>query len=299
MSEAMSSSAEVGQRLPTMQALIGAELRKLWSRTVTRLTLLFLVLLAVGVPVVLFALSFAIKQPEDAPTEVTDLFSLSVYAALRVVLGIRNLFIFRALIITAVAVTVAGEITARTLREDLLRPVERTQVLVAKWAALQVFVAAGVLVPLALGVPVSLALFQSLGDVSATLSSYGLVWLGDVGFCTFVVAISLVLRSVPGTIAGVLLYWVLDQLLGWFLFAVEQGRGAIIGLLTRFKMEELSWVVDLMVQVRPWLPSSAFNVYAEYDPTLPFAWKSFLALAVLTAASFTVSLLTFQRMDVD
>jgi ABC-type transport system involved in multi-copper enzyme maturation permease subunit len=286
-------------RLPTLGGLIEAEIRKMWTRTVSRLAVLFLVLLAVAVPFGLFVLSFVVDQPEGAPSEVSELFALTSASSLRVVLGIRNLFIFRALIITVVAVTFAGEITARTLREDLLRPVPRLQVLVAKWAALQVFVLAGVVIPVVLTTPVGLVLFQSAGEMGPMLTSYALVWLGDVGFCTFVMAAALLLRSVPGTIAGVLLYWVLDQMLGWFLFLVENGRGAIVGLLTRFKSEDLTWVVDLMIQIRPWLPSSAFNVYAEYDPTLPLAWKSFLALALLSGVSFLASAALFQRMDVD
>jgi ABC-type transport system involved in multi-copper enzyme maturation permease subunit len=204
----------------------------------------------------------------------------------------------RAGIIAVVAVSFAGELTARTLREDLVRPVSRGQVMAAKWGAVQVLVAVCALLPLAVALAVGGLLFP-WADVREPLLGFALAWLGDVGFATLVVAISTLLRSVPGTIGGVFLYWVVDRVLGWVLWGVARFRGIFDQLFDAWKTPELKLAVDWVVAVRPWLPSSAFDVGFEQGFDAPLAWRSFVALAGYTVLAYLVASFAFRRIDVD
>lgn len=283
---------------PTVADLLRAETIKLASRASARLLVAALVVIAVGVPGVLFLLSHAMDVPADAAAQGARPPAFDLATVLSVVLWMRNFFVVRAGIIAVVAVSIAGEITARTMREDLVRPVSRGQVMAAKWGAIQVLVAVCALLPLALALPLGALLFES-ADVREPLLGFALTWLGDVGFATLVVAISTLLRSVPGTIGGVFLYWVVDRVLGWALWGVAKFRGVFDALFDTWKTPELKQVVDWIVAIRPWLPSSAFDVNFEQGLGDPIAWRSFAALAGYTAIAYLVASVTFRRIDVD
>jgi hypothetical protein len=114
-----------------------------------------------------------------------------------------------------------------------------------------------------------------------------------------VAAIALWLRSVPGTVLGVFLYWVLDQALGWLLWGVEAARGWLAGMLQTRGMEEAIAVLDRIVALRPWLPSSAFNLAWDSAAESPIAGASVASLVVLSAIFALAGARTFSRMDVD
>lgn len=284
---------------PPMLALVGAEVSKLLTRASVRLTLGAMVLAGVGVPALMFLLTLVVEVSPEAREAGADPFSFELARVLSTTLMLRNFFVFRAGLIAIVAVSFAGEFVARTLREDLVRPVSRGAVLAAKWGAVQVIVALATAIPLLLASLVGAVLFGVDGDLREALLGYALTWLGDAGFATLVVAISTVLRSVPGTIGGVFLYWVVDRALGWLLWAVEKGRSFLDALLDAWKMADLKQVLDRLEQARPWLPSSAFDVYWEQGLDEPVAWASFAALAMYTALSYAVAWWVFQRVDVD
>lgn len=291
---------------PSLLALARAETIKLSTRTSARLGLVAMVLLALGVPVFMQLLESAVvvTPPPDGvdPTTAADAaagaLAFDVGSVLSGVLGFRNFFVFRAAIIAVVAVGFAGEIGARTLREDLVRPVHRWTVLLAKWLALQAFVLAGAVVPFVVAAAVGWLLFGG-GELGEVTTRYALTWLGDVGFASLVVALSLLSRSVPGTIGGVFLYWVVDRALGWALWGVDKGRALIEQFLDAAKLSDLTWMLDLVQQVRPWLPSSAFDLSWDYDPEAELVWQSFVALGGYTALSVGLAVWLFSRMDVD
>lgn len=284
---------------PRLPALVRAEVVKLLSRTSVRLLLAAVVLIAVGTPVLMWLVTQAVQVSPEAREAGVDPLGLQLRSVLTSVLAIRNFFVFRAGLIAVVAVSFAGEFVARTLREDLVRPVSRATVLAAKWSAVQVLVAAGTVVPLLLSAALGALIFGVDGDVREVLLGWGLTWLGDAGFATLVIAISTLLRSVPGTIGGVFLYWVVDRALGWALWAVEKGRPFLDALLDNWKMTELKQVLVVLERARPWLPSSAFDVYWEQGLDDPFVWQSFAALAVYTALSYAAAAWLFTRVDVD
>lgn len=278
-------------------AIALAELQKLASRASVRLSALLLAVLAVGLPLGMMALTLLVQPTGDAVDAgfegFFDLDSVLVW-----VLSARNFFVVRAMVIGVTAIAVAGEIVGRTLREDLVRAVSRLEVLTAKWLALQVFVLVCALLPFVLALPTGAILFGIEVDLGEHLAPWALSWLGDAGFATFVLALAVALRSVPGTIAGVFLYWVVDRFLGFCLWAVEQLKPMVEGQLRAWEMTELIQALDWAIAVRPWLPSAAFNVQWDYVPGEPLQWESFVMLGVLTAVSFVVAQVLFARTDV-
>jgi ABC-type transport system involved in multi-copper enzyme maturation permease subunit len=295
---------------PTLGALVAAEVRKLASRASVRLSLAVLLAIAIGVPLLMLLASHMITMPEPgaapAPAQpgqpqvlVSPPNAFEAGTALSIVLWLRNFFVFRALLIAVVAVAFAGEFVARTLREDLVRPVSRTSVLLAKWLALQVFVLAGAVVPLVVALPLALVLFGVTGDVAGAAQGFGLTWLGDAGFATLAMAVSVLLRSVPGTIGGIFLYWVIDRALGWLLRALEWGRDFFVQIFTAWKAPDLIVWLDRLIAARLWLPSYGFDVFSEFAPGDPQAWRPFAVLALYTALALALAITVFRRVDVD
>lgn len=308
--------------VPTFVDLVRAESVKLSKRTSVRLAFVLLFLIAVGWPILLFGLrmtlvDMAVQQAGGTLTaeQASQLAQNGPQAwtfvdAVNAVVWTRNFFVFRALLIAVVAVSVAGEFVARTLREDLVRPVSRSAVLLAKVAALQLFVAATLVLPLVLTVGLGAALLGvPSADVAAGASAtgalqdagllIGLTWLGDAGFTALVVAIAVVLRSVPGTLGGVFLYWVLDKLLGFSLFVLASGKDWFIEMLERGGAAPLVPMVHTLVAARPWLPSAAFDLSSYYGTYDGGAWQGFVALGLYTALSTAVALVWFRRVDID
>ncbi len=284
---------------PALAGLVRAEFVKLSTRSSVRLTMGALVLVALFTPLLMWGVTQMMEVSAEAKEAGVDPLNFELSRVLSTTLAIRNFFLFRAGLIAVVAVSFAGEFVARTLREDLVRPVARSTVLAAKWGAIQVLVLLATVVPFVVSGLVGAVLFGVQGDLRETLLSWALTWLGDVGFATLVIAISTVLRSVPGTIGGVFLYWVVDRALGWFLWGVEKGRSFLNALLEAWKMTELRGLLDKMEQARPWLPSSAFDVYWEQGIEGPIVWQSFAALALYTVLSYGVAAWVFHRIDVD
>lgn len=299
----MSGSADGATILgvPTPAALAGAELRKLFSRTSARVGTALVALIAVGVPLLAFVLQRVVRGAVDDPT-VADAVVVDSSQALVGVLGLKSFFLFRAMVIWVIAETISGELAARTLREDLVRPVSREQVLFAKWAAIQGFVALGTLLPAVIATVMSLVLFGTTGDLEYAARGFAVTWLGDVGFATMVIAIAFFVRSVSGTLAGVLVYWILDQTLGWILWGLETARPQLGQLLEMGQMQGLGPLLDVLIQIRPWLPSAAFNLPWATLPSgdAPASlWQSYVALVVIIVASLGLARTVFRRLDID
>jgi ABC-type transport system involved in multi-copper enzyme maturation permease subunit len=301
MTEAAPNAAApmAGPRVTPWASVIEAELRKLASRASARVSLLLLTLGAVVVPVGLLLLRLGMSRAASSDSDLDPSAWIHMQTAVHGVLVARNFFVARAFIIWVVAEAVAGELVARTLREDLLRPVSRAAVVAAKWVAIQVFVLSLALWPLVLSAAMGLVLFGPSGEPLTEVRGYALSWVGDVGFATMVLFIALLLRSVPGTVMGVFLYWVLDQALGILLWAVEKGRGFIESALQMRNMEDLMWIVDAIIHSRPWLPSAAFNLYWNDDPATGLLWQSWVALGLITAASFGLAVWRLRQIDID
>ncbi|MCB9664757.1 MAG: ABC transporter permease [Alphaproteobacteria bacterium] len=295
----MSASLSTLPPSPTLGALVGAEVAKLASRSSVRLGLLAVAMIAVGVPLLALLATQAVSATPPAGSDAPDPTALSMPTVVGFVISLRGLFVFRATVLAVVAVSFAGEFVARTLREDLVRPVSRATVLAAKWLALQVYVAAGMLLPLVLAVPLAGVFFGGTEGFAVTLRSAALQWVGDVGWATLVMALSIGLRSVVGTVGGVFLVWVLEQLFVWAVWGIEQLRVVVDGVLKPMGLDQaLKPILDGLVALRPWMPSAAFGLtWPGTGETL--VWQSYAAFVVITGASYLAALTIFQRIDVD
>jgi ABC-type transport system involved in multi-copper enzyme maturation permease subunit len=286
--------------VPTLPVLVSAEVRKLASRTSARVALALLLLLGIGGPLLQLLVEQVIGRATAAGAENgAEMPEMLATYAVSGVLQVRNFFLFRGLLIWVAAESFAGELVARTLREDLVRPVTRESLLVAKWSAIQAFVVASLLVPVVAASGLAAVLLGTNGDWMDIIDAVVLTFLGDVAFGTLVMAISLSLRSVGGTLVGVFLFWLGDQVFGWLLWAVENGRPLLDTLLQAWGMTGLAWVVDGAIALRPWLPSSAMNLYWGFDAEVGVAWQSQVAVLVILLAAWGWALVVFRRMDVD
>ncbi len=273
--------------------VLQAELRKLWSRTAARLGIYLSALIGILMPIAVFGAHFAghrmmsrieINGPgEEVPWVPIDLDQGLIWA-----LGARNFFILAAFIILLTGVSFAGEYQNKTLREDLLRPVPRWGLLMAKWLALVLWAWASLAVLWLPCVFESFVMFRGEGDMLAITLGYGATALGDMALVSLVLGIAVVTRSVPFTLMGAMLFYVLDYALGtvlnWF----------PVGFLPR----DLRWIGDWLEAIVPFMFSSAWNVWKGYKAHVPWSWEGFATLAIVTLVGLLVSLVMFRRMDV-
>lgn len=297
--ESLDSGQPPSLGVPTFPAILGAEVAKLSARISFRVAVVLLLLVGLVVPILLLLGQVALARaasdanPDAVPPEATLAFCLFT------VRQVRSFFLAKALIVWLVAESVAGEFTGRTLREDLVRPVHRSTVLGAKWLSVQTFVAIATLVPLTLGAGLGLAFF-GLGDGATNeLREWGLAWLGDAGFAAVVVLVAVVLRSVPGTIVGVILGWIFVFAAGAFLWGLEMARPFLGDYLARVNAQAALAAVDLAIGVRPWLPSAAFALNGAITADAPVIWESFAALGLYTVGAYLIADRLFARLDID
>ncbi len=272
--------------------IIGAEIRKLFRRPITMFFLVVLGLMALG-PAGMQALVSGGSMETNGNAE---LLSFTAQDTMAWTLTLRNFLVFRLFLITLAAMTLAGEFRNRTLREDLVRPVSRDAALWSRWIALQAFVLAGLVLPWLVSLVAGVAVHGELGDLGAVTRNYAATWLADMGFSTFVMAISLLVKSVPGTVVGTFMYWLLDLVFGLFLWGLEALKP-----LVETQVAADDPIVGLMqtaAALRPWLPSQAFNFYQNVNDAGGFVWQSMASLAVITVLSALVATTTFRRLDV-
>ncbi len=278
-----------------LAALWRAETSKLFTRGSARAGLLIAGLLALAALVVLWRVEASGMILNGAPVGELLTETSNAPGALRWGLLARNFFVLRAFLILVGAQSVAGELQARTLREDLLRPVPRWSVVVAKWGALATWIAASLGIAWVIGALGGSLLLGTDGPWGEVALGYVASWACDVGFATLVMAISLAVRGVAGTVMGVFLFLVLDTFLGWGLTilawaagidVIRQSAGAMAGLL------------DLVVKANPWLPSSAFAAWRGVAPDAPWVWQSFVALLLVTLVAMVATERQLSRLDV-
>lgn len=268
-----------------------AELLKLSSRLTARLGLVVAAALGVILPVILWTLGSSEILWNGAP--LSDVLSLDAATGSLWALRVRNFYVMRMFLIVLAALSFAGELQARTLREDLLRPVPRWAVLLAKWLALGTWLGGTLLLPWVLSLVVGAVLLGMDGSWSVSVQTYLATFAADLGFAALALAVSVVARSVAATVGGVFLFLVLDTMLGWFLWFARMIRTSLPPEATDVPV----WV-DWLLEGTIWLPSSAFAVWFELlneaDPT----WQSWVALGGITVVCLGVAERWFARMDV-
>ncbi len=264
-----------------------AETSKLFSRFSARAGLVIAALLGMAGPLFLFMASAA--GIEVNGQDVSQGLVLNGPVGLQWALEVRNNSqILRALILMLTALSVAGEYNARTIREDLVRPIPRWTLPLAKWFAMVVWIIASLLVAWVYGGVTSTIAYGPSGAWSAPFLGYAATVLADAGFAALALMIAVWSRSVAGTIAGVFVYLILDTVAGWALKLLGWASGLI----------ELPDTLLFVVSMQPWLPSSAFSVWIGYAERADWDWRSFTSLAILTALCLVGAERFFHRVDV-
>lgn len=266
-----------------------AETSKLFSRASAKVGLVFAALLAIVGPVAMWVAVGA--QISMNQSDVSGGIEQSGAMGLMWTLWVRNnTWILRAFLLVLVALSFAGEYQARTIREDLVRPVPRWTVPISKWLAVGVWSVASLGVTFVFGGLLSVIVFGFDGDWGQLLLGYGASVLADLGYTSLALFIAVASRSVAGTVAGVFAYIILDWVVGIALRLVS----AISGI---FPME-LGTVLERAITLQPFLPSSAFSVWEGFYESTDWEWRSFASLGVITLVSLLLSERIFHRLDV-
>ncbi len=273
----------------SFQGLAEAEVRKLFSRLPAKVGLVMAVLIGIGVPALrggyeLLGAYLVTSRGGTAYSSVDPawLMYLTLY--------MRNLFVMRVVLIVLAALTFAGEYQARTLREDLLRPVTRWSVLLAKWLALIVYCGVNLGLTLIPGSIVSVVGYGVGGDWGDVVLRYLSTFVADGGFCALALVIAVASRSVAGTIAGMFLFYVTDLVAGAGL--------SVVAAFPQLPMQEQ--VRSVLLGVKPFMPSAAFAAWngGALWSDQSWTWQSFVSLAVITVVSLIGADQVFRRMDV-
>lgn len=270
-----------------MLALWRAETRKLLSRTLGRVGLLLAGLIGLAGPLLLHLATSSGAEFNGTPT--SEMFDMSGADALLWALWMRNGLVMRLMLVALAGLVFAGELNARTLRDDLVRPVARHSILLAKWAALATWLVIGAALTWLTGMTLGCILFGTGGPWADASLAYLTTILCDIGFTTIALAFSVVLRSTIGTLLGMMAFIAADALLWGVLKLIE----------TFGQATESTWAIEVAVQSIPFLPSSAFGLWTGWmragDPAI---WQNFVALFGLTVLGLFIAIARFQRMDV-
>lgn len=273
-----------------MTGLLLAEVVKLHSRASARGGLLFLALVALLGPVLL-----EVRAGVEVTGNMVVAPEYSAANAVRWALGLRSFYVAQAFLILLAAQSYAGELQAHTLREDLVRPVRRVHVLLAKWAALAVWSFLSVAVAAVASGVVGLLLHPSAGEVAwgDVLLGHAATWVAEVGFAAVALAVSVAGRSVAVGIAGMFLFVVIERMVGWALWALH-------GILASFPPDALPVPPEVLylTAATPWLPSSAWGVGTAIAVGEASDWQSWAALALWTGLAAVLAERVFARTDV-
>jgi len=271
-------------------ALWSAETRKLLSRTSARLGLAIAVLLAVLGPLMLRFFSETNFDLNGNPTAMaTFLFpraDIDASGAQFVTLRLRNNLVLPLFVMWLSASSMAGEFRSGTLREDLIRPVRRGQILIAKWAALVTWTGLSLALAWVVAAAVGALLFGVDGRWLDVACGY-LVNLGcDAMLAAMTLLIALVFRSVPGTLVGMFFAWVVGSVSSIVL--------NIFAAILSSDTSQAQWLEAL----NPWLPNQAAFAWVGCVSSDPWQWPHFASLVLTTGLCLGLASWVFRRLDV-
>ena len=268
-------------------SLVFAEFWKLQSRSFARAA--WVALTALGVGVVLF-----MNLMGDATLEVNgaqSVLDLSVQSGVRRALFVRTFFFSQAAILVLGASALAGEYQARTLREDLLRPVPRWAVLLAKWVALAGWSAISLVLQL---VVVAIVALIALGGPTEltwqnVLLAHIAAWVAEVSVAAVALMVAAITRSVQLTIAGTFLFLVIERVVG----------GVMSGAATFLQdVDQTPAFARTLLELTPYLPSHAWAVWQQVAAGQPPVVESWVSLVLITVVSAVVAERVFHATDV-
>lgn len=275
---------------PSTLNLWAAETRKLLTRSSARLGLVLAIAVGVLGPMLLRFFSDTEFELNGAPTAMaTFLFPRAEHDATGgqfVTLRLRNQLLFPLLLMWLAAASCAGEYRSGTLREDLLRPVSRSQVLLAKWGALLSWIALSLALSWVVSAATGALLFGLEGHWLALISGYGSSLASDAMLAALTLLVALICRSVPGTLVGMFLAWVVGVLSG---FALN-----VASALLSVDHEPARWIEAL----NPWLPNQAAFAWIGCAPSEAWVGPHFGSIALTTAVCLFLGAWIFRRLDV-
>jgi len=277
-------------------AIVQAECVKLSTRLSARLGLVLAVLIGISMPLLLWMVNTDSAAVNGAT--LSESLDASAPRAALWALYLRNLWVMQAVVLLLVAQSLAGELQARTLREDLLRPVSRGAVLIAKFSAVGLFIALTLSLQYVVSSGMGLLLFGTDGPWLDVLLGYIATALGDLSFAAFAFAVTAMLRSVPATILVTMLFIVFEKLLAWALFiagGILEGMQNMPPEMQVFAIPEAAY---LLFDLQPGLPSSAWGMGNTLATGLEVGLITWSAAAFYFATGLLIALLRFARMDV-
>ncbi|MFT4623641.1 MAG: ABC-type transport system involved in multi-copper enzyme maturation permease subunit [Myxococcota bacterium] len=276
-------------------ALLAAESTKLLSRPAARLGLVLAVVFGIAGPTLLWLADGSEMQVNG--TRFAEWMGLRVYGSTGQLwaLEVRNAIVMPVFVMWLAAASLAGEYQARTLREDFLRPVPRSAVLLAKWGSAVVWIGITLALTWVFSAVMGLLFFGLEGSWGQVALGFSANLLSDATLAALALLVAVAVRNVPATLVGLFLLWALSVAFGWFL-----------GIATTFLSTELAttsmglpaWYGDALQQVGPWLPSEAMGVWEGGTYRVDWVWQHFASLALTTATSLGLSALILERSDV-
>lgn len=272
-----------------------AESIKLGTRTSARATLVVLVLVGLFGPMWLWFLTHAGVEVNGG--DLGQAIDVCAPNGVRWSLIVRGFYVAQALWLLLASQSVAGELQAHTLREELLRPVPRHFVLVAKWAALSGWCLLSSVVALGIGALAAVLLLPGEGVATWTQVVQGAfgAWIAEVAFLGFAIAVSVATRSVAGGVVATLLFLMVDRMTATALWML---RSFLEGMPPDLAPTVPGWLTVVM-RASPMLPSNAWSAWRELlDGATPLTWQAWVALAVWTVLSAVVAERVFARTDV-
>jgi ABC-type transport system involved in multi-copper enzyme maturation permease subunit len=276
-------------------ALWRAETLKLLSRSSARLGLAVAAIASALGVFALWQLSGSQMVVNGATMQSVLADSANAPSALRWGLYVRNFFVVPAFVILLSAQSLAGELQARTLREELLRPVPRWAVLLAKWAAIGTWIGVTLAVAWTIGAVAGMVLLGTGGPWGEVAAGYIACFLCDLGLAAVSLCVAAFVQGVAGTVVGTFLILVLGVFAGWGLVFVAWLAGID---LVRSSAGALLGVLDAVVQIEPWLPPAALRAWTGVSPAVDWVWQSFASLAAITAVAIALAERRLARLDV-
>lgn len=270
--------------------LWSAETRKLLTRSSARLGLVLAMGIGVLGPMLLRFFSDTEFELNGAPTAMaTFLFPRAEHDATGgqfVTLRLRNQLLFPLLLMWLTAASFAGEYRSGTLREDLLRPVRRGQVLLAKWGALLAWSGLSLTLAWVASAASGALLFGLEGQWLPLVSGYVASLACDAMLAALTASVALIFRSVPGTLVGMFLAWVVGVLSG---FALN-----VASAILSADNEPARWIETL----NPWLPNQAAFAWIGCAPSEAWVGPHFGSIVLTTSACLILGSAIFRRLDV-
>lgn len=266
--------------------LVLAETVKVFSRLSAKVGLLMSVAVGAFMPLMLWF--FLNSGMMVNGVESDEFFAATATDGISWGLTARNFLLVRAFLVVLGAQTFAGELSARTLREALLRPVHRDVVVFAKWVALLVWDAASLALTWGTAAVLGSVLLGLDGVwVDVTLATF-VNLLCDAGVIAVVFAVGVLTKSTVATIAGMIVALVLDKMLGMAMTLAAGIAGAL----------ETSPIIVTVLNSWPVLPSAAFGLWAGMLPDGTVDARSVASLLILTAGGLLATMLQLRRMEV-